>query len=352
MITVGGAPAPPTSTALFQINDIGNNTTLATYTLGTVGGDWQPAIGLEGDFSGWAHTSDMLLRNGTGTFLLYDINNNNITNSVLLGTVGLEWQVKGFGNFGSRGESDMILRDSNTGAFRVYDISNDEIIASFPLGTVGLEWQVAGINTHDTQSDLVLRNIDSGAIQLYNINNNQITSSVSLGVVGLNWQIAGFGNFSSVPGEGDMMMRNTDTGEFTIYDISNNQITGTFLAGTVGPDWQVRGFGPMHGAGTSDMMLQQYGTGALEAYDIANNKIIAAANMGWLDARIGGIVPAPPAGSPGAFASVSGSSDNATSQLVQSMAGFGGSTGAIDGLNTAPIGADTSQQTFLTPPHA
>jgi S-formylglutathione hydrolase FrmB len=36
-------------------------------------------------------------------------------------------------------------------------------------------------------------------------------------------------------------------------------------------------------------------------------------------------------------------------QLVQAIAGFGGS-GAADGLNAAPLGADTSQQTLLTTP--
>jgi len=32
------------------------------------------------------------------------------------------------------------------------------------------------------------------------------------------------------------------------------------------------------------------------------------------------------------------------------MAGFGGGSGAGESLNTAPLGADTSQQTFLTTP--
>jgi len=39
-------------------------------------------------------------------------------------------------------------------------------------------------------------------------------------------------------------------------------------------------------------------------------------------------------------------------QLVQAMAGFGGGSGAAHGLNTASLSADTSQQTFLTTPHA
>jgi hypothetical protein len=34
------------------------------------------------------------------------------------------------------------------------------------------------------------------------------------------------------------------------------------------------------------------------------------------------------------------------------MAGFGGGSGAADGLNTVPLGADTSQQQLLTTPHA
>jgi hypothetical protein len=32
------------------------------------------------------------------------------------------------------------------------------------------------------------------------------------------------------------------------------------------------------------------------------------------------------------------------------MVGFGGGSGAADGLNTAPLGADTSQQQLLTTP--
>jgi hypothetical protein len=46
-----------------------------------------------------------------------------------------------------------------------------------------------------------------------------------------------------------------------------------------------------------------------------------------------------------------GSLDGSTSQLVQVMAGFDGGGGAGN-LNTVPLGADTSQQTFLTTPHA
>jgi hypothetical protein len=38
-------------------------------------------------------------------------------------------------------------------------------------------------------------------------------------------------------------------------------------------------------------------------------------------------------------------------QLMQAMAGFGGSGGAAENLNTAPFGSDTSQQPLLTMPN-
>jgi hypothetical protein len=41
---------------------------------------------------------------------------------------------------------------------------------------------------------------------------------------------------------------------------------------------------------------------------------------------------------------------NQVGQLVQAMAGFGG--GAPGTSNTIPLGAEASQQTFLTTPHA
>jgi hypothetical protein len=44
-----------------------------------------------------------------------------------MGAVGLDWQVAGFGNFSSRGTSDMILRNNNTGGLEVYDINSNQI---------------------------------------------------------------------------------------------------------------------------------------------------------------------------------------------------------------------------------
>jgi hypothetical protein len=88
--------------------------------------------------------TDMLLRNSTGAFEVYDISNNNITNAASLGTVGLNWQVAGFADFNGDGVTDMMLRNSITGTFEIYNIKNNMIINAAASGTVGLNWQVGG----------------------------------------------------------------------------------------------------------------------------------------------------------------------------------------------------------------
>src|SRR5436190_4013976 len=142
---------------------------------------------------------------------------------------------------------------------------------------------------------------------------------------------------SSIPGETDMIMRDSNTGGLEVYYIANNQITGAAFLGTVGLDWQFAGVAPVHAAGASDLVLRNVNTAAFEVYDIANNQLTGAAPLGavGLDWQLGGLAADPP----------TGNSDN-VGQLVQAIAGFGGS-GAADGLNAASLNPDTSQQTLL-----
>jgi hypothetical protein len=100
--------------------------------------------------------------------------------------VGLDWQVSGFGDFSSRNEGDMLLRNVNTGGLLLYDIANNQITGAYFLGNIGLDWQYAGIGPmHGAgTSDLVLRNINTGAFQVYDIAGNTLVGSASLGAAG------------------------------------------------------------------------------------------------------------------------------------------------------------------------
>jgi hypothetical protein len=81
-------------------------------------------------------------------------------------------------------------------------------------------------------------------------------------------------------------------------------------------------------------------SGQFSTYNISNNDITAANNSGAVgpDWQLGGFAVDPPTG------------DSSVGQLVQAMAGFGGSSGATDSLNAAHLGAEASQQSLLTTP--
>jgi hypothetical protein len=112
--------------------------------------------------------------------------------------------VSGFGDFSSRNEGDMLLRNVSTGGLMLYDISNNQITGAFILGTVGVDWQFAGVApVHGAgTSDLVLRNVNTGTFEVYDIANNQITGAALLGQVGLEWQLGGFAADAPTPSLG------------------------------------------------------------------------------------------------------------------------------------------------------
>jgi hypothetical protein len=72
----------------------------------------------------------------------------------------------------------------------------------------------------------------------------------------------------------------------------------------------------------------------------------AYARMRW---QLGGF--APTISLPSDFTQPKGLAGS-TAQLVQAMASFGGGSGAGESLNTAALSTETSQQMFLTTPHA
>jgi len=109
---------------------------------------------------------------------------------------------------------------------------NNQIAGAAFLGTVGLNWQFSGVGNFSSggESDMLLRNSSTGGLEVYDINNNAITNAAFIGTVGLDWQFSGVGNFSGDPGETDLLLRNSHTGGLEVYDISNNQLTGAALS--------------------------------------------------------------------------------------------------------------------------
>jgi hypothetical protein len=226
---------------------------------------------------------------------------------------------------------------------------------------------------------MVLKDSTSATMLAYAFRNGALVNlpaQQNFASTGSDWTVLGFGNFSSQFPLG-MITRYSGTNptlqnEFLIYDIvqtfdqNNTPIYTAVLSNvdagfgpgvliapnTVGSNAVLAGFAPISTTVErlpADMVLRDTNTGKFYVYDIRNDAVTFSGELPQLSTSpipanwtVGGIAPD--------LSATTGS--GSTSQLVQAMAGFGGS-GAADGLNPVPVGADTSQQQFLaTPQHA
>ena len=176
---------PPNSILNDPFNDLPNDVELRKLTTADI--QVMVALGFQ-----VGATAAMVLRRSDGFYQSYSIGSNAISDSSQLGPVGTDWQFVTLGSFNDNimtsFTSDMLLRNSTSGNFQVYNISRDQITNSASLGTVGLEWQFSGIGNFNTpgESDMLLRNSTNGDFQVYNISDNRITGSAFMGRVGLN----------------------------------------------------------------------------------------------------------------------------------------------------------------------
>ncbi len=295
-------PLPPAGTTAdlvlrqasgqYEIYNIGHNAILAAAPLGQVGSDFR-FLGF-GSFA-TPTINEMMLRSGTsGVFEAYAISDNSVIGVANLGAVGSNWQLAGFGQFnGSSTTTDMMLRDSDSGSFVLYNnINNNAVTGANAIGAVGLDWQVQGFGDFngDGTDDMLLRNAGTGMFEDYDIKNGQLVAAHAMGAVGNDWQFVGVNDLNG-DGTDDMMLRNTTTGMFELYTIRNDGVAAASSIGAVGLDWQVTGFGACNGADSTDMVLRNQSSGAFEVYDIAGGQLTGAAPLGavGLDWQDGGI---------------------------------------------------------------
>jgi hypothetical protein len=395
-------PTPaPTATPPYTIYNLGQNQILLgqdIITSGQLGGDFNfagpGAVTL--DFP--QNTLDLWLSQATtafsvpvNRFVVYNIQGNTIINSNIWGAIGQEWQVQGFGYFFrdfTLGQADMLTRNvnvsNNTATYLAYDTENNQFNGLITAAVVPANFNTAGLGAYFTLSgstfaQLMVLSDGAGGLRAYAYSNGTLVNySPDFATIGngQDWEVLGFGHFSSQFGL-NMIVRNIDPTsanfqQVWIYDVVQTA-TGNYAAqlstavspgqtqagilGAIGGEWKVAGIAPVNPPSldlslfvTNDLVMinTNLNTGAvkLRVYNIQDDTLTGSAPL------------TPPASKPiadhstvgGVALDLSGPAQGSTSQLVQAMAGFDGGSGAAAGLNAAPLGADTSQQSFLTTP--
>ena len=229
------------------------------------------------DFTG-SGVSDVLLRNGSGSFVDWTMNGPAVTASTSLTAGGAAvalssaWTVDGVGDLNSDGKADILLRNSN-GTFADWTMNGSQITTSQLLTsqgatvTLGSAWTVDGLGDFngDGDADVLLRNTN-GTLADWTMNGSQIASSQLLSsqgatvTLGSAWSVAGVGDFNG-DGLADILLRNSN-GAFADWTMNGSKIASSQLLTsggatvTLGAAWSVAGVGDFNGDGLADVLLR------------------------------------------------------------------------------------------------
>lgn len=212
--------------------------------LGNVGPEWD--VEGYGDFNR-DNRSDILWRNHkTGENVVWLMNDDAIIGSAFLPAVDIYagWEIEGVGNFGGDARPDLLWRNANTGGVLVWVLASPDTIASTAEipGMEDMEWHIAGVAdfNDDGKHDLLWRNDDGGQNSIWLMNGTSVTSSRTLPIVqGTEWSISAVGNFAGTSDEDIVWRRSTD-GATIVWRMDDTTVhSSTTLSWPTSGEWHV-----------------------------------------------------------------------------------------------------------------
>jgi hypothetical protein len=233
-----------------------DGTTTQQLTLATVS-DTNWRITNTGDFNQDGKL-DLLWHNfKTGETAFWLLNGTSFSTSVYLPTTSdLNWEIETVGDFGNAASEgggrslDIQWRNRKTGAVDIWLLDKTRFSQSVSLGTVGLDWDIKGVGdfngtsservgaTHS--SDLLWRNAQTGENALWFLNGTQLERAVYLPSQGLDWKITSIADFNR-DGSLDLLWHNTKTGENSGWFLNQGSFARKETFQTTELNWQPLG---------------------------------------------------------------------------------------------------------------
>ena len=273
------------------VEEVQNNVVVAARLIGKVGMDWQIDGG--GDLDGDTDIDILMHRDQpAGRELLFlQLDGGTVLQGVSLGTVGVDWDVDGIGDFNNDGTADLLMSRDAGGVreLQAYTIQNGAVQSAHLIGITGQDWQVDGVRDFDGDgTDDILMHQDAGGVRTISVlemQNGNVSTVHEVGQIGTDWQIDAAGDFND-DGTTDLLLHQDAGGSrhFIALEIHDGVTTAAHDLGLVGTDQFVSGAGDFNNDGTDDIALQQDAGGVrnLTILEIDNFAVTSAHTVGQI----------------------------------------------------------------------
>jgi hypothetical protein len=236
---------------------------------------------------------DLLWQNqANGQLIAWHMNGAAIVSSRFLSpsAVGLEWKLRGSGDFNGDGKPDLVWQNTTTGD--VYYYLMDGVLAfamgSFTPSQASPSWEIASVRdmNGDGKPDILWNELSTGRVLCWYMNG---TTRVALGWINANplgdanWRLRGTADFTG-DGQADLVWQHDVTGQPLLWRMNgpNADLAITLPTPGVG-DWKIRSIGDANQDGFADLVFQNVTTGAVVIWAMQGTTLFSGPSVGAVD---------------------------------------------------------------------
>jgi hypothetical protein len=220
---------------------------------------------------------NILWRNqSSGQVWLWRLNGLLISKSEGIGSVDLDWDIAGRGDFDGDGKSDILWRNNITGKNYIWLMDGFNYIEGKEVSAVSdLNWKIKAVADFngDSKADIFWHHTVTGRTYVWLMNEFIKISTKELPTVSdTNWQIMTYGDFDN-DGKADIYWRHQLSGTNYIWLMDGITPKSRYVLNTVGVDWDIVGAGDIDGNGTDDIIWRHSYDGRNWAHLMNNGQL-------------------------------------------------------------------------------
>ena len=228
----------------------------------------------------------------TGQLYSWDLNGASLVNQGFLtpSSVGLDWKLRGSGDFNGDGKPDLVWQNVTTGQVLCWFMDGTTMFDTtwFYPGSVGLEWQIASVRDMDGDGhpDILWVNVNTGQVLCWYMNGTTMIRMNWINAEPLgdtNWKLRGTGDFVG-DGHPQLLWQHDVTGQLLLWHMNGLFADRAILMPSPPGEWKVRAVGDVNQDGSPDLIFVNENTFAVVIWAMHGITPFSGPYMGTVDA--------------------------------------------------------------------